>query len=168
MLPGANGIRWLPTNKNLILYGTQNERDKGDPTCSLYHSTKFAMEGFSESLSYELLSQNITVKIIEPGSTESNFYDAVGMAGDQSITAYEEFDKIALDNWNKNDTMTSTPEEIAEVIYIAATDNKDQLRYMAGKDTALYFGIRKGEDQDYVNYMRKAYIPEILEKQEQS
>jgi len=135
------------------------------PTCSLYHSTKFAIEGFSESLSYELLSQNITVKIVEPGSTESNFFNAVGMAADQSITAYEEFDKIALDNWNKNDIMTSTTEEIAAVIYTAATDNKDQLRYMAGRDTELYFGIRNEQDQHYVNYMRKAYIPEILEKQ---
>jgi len=135
------------------------------PTCSLYHSTKFAIEGFSESLAYELLSQHITVKIVEPGSTESNFFGAAGMAADQSITAYEEFDKIALDNWNKNDTMTSTSAEIAEVIFQAATDNKNQFRYMAGKDTALYFGIRQGEDQEYVNYMRKAFIPEILEKQ---
>lgn len=135
------------------------------PTCSLYHSTKFAIEGFSESLSYELLSQHIAVKIIEPGSTESNFFNSAGIAADESITAYEEFDKIALDNWNKNDTMTSTAEEIAAVIYTAATDNKDQLRYMAGKDTELYFGIRKRDDQDYVNYMRKAYIPEIIEKQ---
>lgn len=135
------------------------------PTCSLYHSTKFAIEGFSESLAYELLSQNISVKIIEPGSTESNFFVAVSMAGDESITAYEEFDKIALDNWNKNDTMSSTTDEIAQVIYGAATDNKDQLRYMAGEDTHLYFGARQDKsDQDYVNYMRELFIPEILTK----
>lgn len=135
------------------------------PTCSLYHSTKFAIEGFSESLAYELLSQNISVKIIEPGSTESNFFVAVSMAGDESITAYEEFDKIALDNWNKNDTMSSTTDEIAQVIYGAATDNKDQLRYMAGEDTHLYFSARQDKgDQDYVNYMRELFIPEILTK----
>lgn len=135
------------------------------PTCSLYHATKFAIEGFSESLAYELLSQNISVKIVEPGSTESNFFSAVSMAGDERITAYEEFDKIALDNWNKNDTMSSKTEEIAEVIYTAASDNKDQLRYMAGVDTHLYFGARQNKsDQDYVDYMRKLFIPEILNK----
>lgn len=133
------------------------------PTCSLYHSTKFAIEGFSESLAYELLSQNILVKIIEPGSTKSNFFSAVSMAGDEHIIAYEEFDKIALDNWNKNDTMSSTTAEIAQVIYDAATDNKDQLRYMAGEDTHLYFGARQDKsDQEYVNYMRELFIPEIL------
>lgn len=136
------------------------------PTCSLYHATKFAIEGFSESLAYELLSQNISVKIIEPGSTESNFFSAVSMAGDEHITAYEEFDKIALNNWNKNDTMSSKTAEIAEVIYKAASDNKDQLRYMAGTDTHLYFGARQNKsDQDYVDYMRKLFIPEILNKE---
>ncbi|MET4138275.1 SDR family oxidoreductase [Pedobacter sp. UYP1] len=136
------------------------------PTCSLYHATKFAIEGFSESLAYELLSQNISVKIIEPGSTESNFFSAVSMAGDERITAYEEFDKIALNNWNKNDTMSSKTAEIAEVIYTAASDNKDQLRYMAGTDTHLYFGARQNKsDQDYVDYMRKLFIPEILNKE---
>lgn len=133
------------------------------PTCSLYHSTKFAIEGFSESLAYELLSQNISVKIIEPGSTESNFFTAVSMAGDEQIVAYEEFDRIALNNWNKNDTMSSTTGEIAAVIYTAATDNKDQLRYMAGEDTHLYFSARQHQsDQEYVNYMRKLFIPEII------
>ncbi|RAJ32170.1 SDR family oxidoreductase [Pedobacter cryoconitis] len=136
------------------------------PTCSLYHSTKFAIEGFSESLAYELLSQNISVKIIEPGSTESNFFSAVSMSANDSITAYEEFDKIALENWAKNDTMSSTTADIAQVIYEAACDNKDQLRYMAGVDTHLYFGARQNKsDQDYVNYMRKLFIPEILNKE---
>lgn len=135
------------------------------PTCSLYHSTKFAIEGFSESLAYELLSQNISVKIIEPGSTESNFFTAVSMAGNEQIVAYEEFDRIALNNWNKNDTMSSTTGEIASVIYTAATDNKDQLRYMAGEDTHLYFSARQHQsDQEYVNYMRNLFIPEIINK----
>lgn len=135
------------------------------PTCSLYHSTKFAIEGFSESLAYELLSQNISVKIIEPGSTESNFFSAVSMAGNEQIVAYEEFDRIALNNWNKNDTMSSTTGEIASVIYTAATDNKDQLRYMAGEDTHLYFSARQHQsDQEYVNYMRNLFIPEIINK----
>ncbi|MED1798158.1 SDR family NAD(P)-dependent oxidoreductase [Brevibacillus porteri] len=43
------------------------------PTMSLYHSTKFAVEGFSEALSYELASQNIKVKLIEPGAIHTDF-----------------------------------------------------------------------------------------------
>ncbi len=43
------------------------------PTMSLYHSSKFAVEGFSESVSYELASQNIKVKLIEPGAIQTDF-----------------------------------------------------------------------------------------------
>jgi len=43
------------------------------PTISLYHSSKFAVEGFSESVSYELASQNIKVKRIEPGAIQTDF-----------------------------------------------------------------------------------------------
>lgn len=135
------------------------------PTVSLYHSTKFAIEGFSEALAYELLPQNITVKIVEPGSTGSNFMTAVSLTENAAITAYDEFSKIALDNWFKNtDAMQSTVDEIAHVIYTAATDGKNQLRYMAGKDTELYLSKRQsGTDQEYVNYMRESFIPEVLE-----
>jgi len=134
------------------------------PTCSLYHASKFAIEGFSESLSYELISQNIAVKIVEPGSTHTNFVAAANVTVNPDITDYDEFNKIALENWYKNDTMPSTPAEIADVIYTAATDESDQLRYMAGRDTKVYFGIRQGDsDQEYVQHMRNSFIPQILE-----
>jgi len=134
------------------------------PICSLYHATKFAIEGFSESLSYELMSQNIAVKIVEPGSTHTNFVAAANVTVNPDITDYDEFNKIALENWYKNDTMPSTPAEIADVIYTAATDESDQLRYMAGRDTKVYFGIRQGDsDQEYVQHMRNSFIPQILE-----
>lgn len=135
------------------------------PTVSLYHATKFAIEGFSEALSYELLPQNITVKIIEPGSTSSSFITSVSLTENTMITAYDEFNKMALANWFKNtDSMQSTVDEIAEVIFTAATDGKNQLRYMAGRDTELYLEKRQsGTDQEYVNYMRESFIPEVVE-----
>jgi len=136
------------------------------PTCSLYHATKFAVEGFSESLSYELLAQNIKVKIVEPGSTHTNFVNSASVTVDPAIIAYDEFNKLAMDNWYKNDTMQSKVEDIADVIYIAATDDTDQLRYMAGKDTAFYFGLRQGDsDQEYIDHMRNSFIPEVLHTQ---
>lgn len=133
------------------------------PTCSLYHATKFAVEGFSESLAYELLPQNIRVKIVEPGSTITNFITAVSFTSDSNITAYDDFNSIANNNWTKHDTMQSTVDEIADVIYTAAIDETDQLRYMAGRDTELYFGIRQNKtEQEYIDYMRNRFIPELL------
>jgi NADP-dependent 3-hydroxy acid dehydrogenase YdfG len=136
------------------------------PTCSLYHATKFAIEGFSESLSYELLSQNILVKIVEPGSTHTNFVAAANVTENPDITAYDDFNILALKNWYKNDTMQSSAEDISEVIYTAATDGTNHLRYIAGRDTKRYFEIRQsGTDQEYVDQMRKIFIPEVLERQ---
>jgi NADP-dependent 3-hydroxy acid dehydrogenase YdfG len=133
------------------------------PTVSLYNATKFAIEGFSEALSYELISQNIKLKIVEPGSTVSNFFSAVSPTENAAIKDYDEVNKIAMDNWAKYDTMPSTVEDIAAVIYTAATDDTDQLRYVAGKDAELYLSVREGKtDQEYVDYMRNRFIPEFI------
>ncbi|PSL23020.1 SDR family oxidoreductase [Chitinophaga ginsengisoli] len=132
------------------------------PACSLYHATKFALEGFTESLAYELLPFNIHAKIVEPGSTATRFVESAQVTQD-TITEYSEFVKIGFANWAKNDTMTSTAEQIAAVIYTAATDENDRLRYKAGEDTQLYFQKRQSEnDQEYVDYMRQRFIPELL------
>ena len=133
------------------------------PAVSLYNATKFAIEGFSEALSYELISQNIKLKIVEPGSTVSNFFNAVDPTQNGAITVYDEFTKVTTDNWIKYNTMQSTTDDIADVIYVAATDDSDQLRYMAGKDTELYLEVRQSKtDQEYVNYMRNRFMPEFI------
>ena len=136
------------------------------PACSLYHATKFAVEGFSESLAYELLAQGIKVKIVEPGSTQTNFVAAASLTSNPAIPDYDEFIKKALETYIKIDTMQSEVELIAGVIYAAATDDTDRLRYMAGKDTEVYFGLRQtGTDQEYVDRMRESFIPETLNAQ---
>jgi short-subunit dehydrogenase len=138
------------------------------PTCSLYHATKFAIEGFSEALSYELLPQHIKVKIVEPGSTISNFGSAVTYTSDENITVYDQFNEMAGNNWTINDTMQSSVEDIAEKIYEAAADDTNTLRYMAGRDTEFYFNIRESKsDQEYVDFMRNRFIPEVMEQLDQ-
>lgn len=134
------------------------------PTCSIYHATKFSLEGLTEALAYELIPFGIRTKIVEPGSTATKFVGAAEVTTGE-IPEYEQFVNIGLGNWAKYDTMTSQPEEIAETIYIAATDDNDQLRYKAGRDTELYIGkMQNGDDQDYVDYMRERFIPEYLNK----
>jgi NAD(P)-dependent dehydrogenase (short-subunit alcohol dehydrogenase family) len=132
------------------------------PTCSIYHATKFSLEGLTEAIAYELIPLGIKTKIVEPGSTATKFVSAAEVTAGQ-IPEYEQFVNIGLGNWAKYDTMVSQPEEIAETIFIAATDNSDQLRYQAGKDTDLYIGkMQTGHDQAYVDYMRQRFIPEYL------
>src|SRR5690606_10157801 len=140
------------------------------PTCSLYHATKFAIEGFSESLSYELLSENIEVKIIEPGATDTSFVGSANMGKVASITNYQKFDKTALETYSRlNEKTQSTSGDIAEVIFEAANDKSGRLRYMVGKDTErLLYARNTMTDQQYVDYMRETYIPEYLDKESKS
>ena len=61
------------------------------PFYSLYHATKWAVEGFRESLQYELEQFNIRVKIIEPGPIKTDFYDR-----SQDVTRKEGLDGLRL------------------------------------------------------------------------
>jgi len=135
------------------------------PGCSLYHATKFAIEGFTESLSYELISEHIEVKIIEPGATDTSFVGSANMGKRDSITNYQKFDKTALKTYAiLNEQFQSTSEEIAEVVLQAANDQTGRLRYMIGEDTKRLLNARNSmEDQEYVNYMRETYISEFLD-----
>lgn len=135
------------------------------PTCSLYHATKFAIEGFAESLSYELLPQNINVKIIEPGATDTSFVGSANMGENDSVITYARFDKTALETYAElNEKFQSSPREIAEIIFEAANDKSGKLRYRVGQDTELLLTVRNSStDQEYVDYMRKRYIPQFLE-----
>src|SRR6195952_727628 len=99
------------------------------PLDSLYHATKWALEGWSESLSFELGLHNIGIKTIAPGGIKTDF---AGTSLDVAKhPAYEEglaklFDLMSPDNFEP-------VEWIADVVYEAATDNKKQLRYVTGE-----------------------------------
>jgi NAD(P)-dependent dehydrogenase (short-subunit alcohol dehydrogenase family) len=102
------------------------------PLYSLYHATKWAMEGFSESLSYELNSLGIKVKLIEPGTVQSDFYGrSIVKIEDKTLEDYEAYTQKVYKNYD--DSIIAgygcEPIEIAKVIFIAASDNRDQLRY---------------------------------------
>ena len=109
------------------------------PVNSLYHATKWALEGWSESLAFELGEFGIGVKTVSPGGIKTDFIS-------RSLdTAMQPEYKEILDNvfaaFNNPERAISysSAEEIAAVVYGAATDGKDQLRYVAGNDAqALY------------------------------
>jgi NAD(P)-dependent dehydrogenase (short-subunit alcohol dehydrogenase family) len=108
------------------------------PMISLYCATKFALEGFSESLAYELASQNIVVKIIELGGVVStNFGKRSGaeIAHNAPLAAYDAF--VAGANTifaGLRAERRATEEEVAKVIFTATTDGTNQLRYVATND----------------------------------
>jgi NAD(P)-dependent dehydrogenase (short-subunit alcohol dehydrogenase family) len=100
------------------------------PLYSLYHGTKWAVEGFSESLQFELRPFNVRIKIIEPGAIKTDFYDrSMEVMSKSGLTIYDDYVNKALPNMNKFGETAPGPEKVAEVIYRAATDGSWKLRY---------------------------------------
>lgn len=114
------------------------------PMQSLYGSTKFAIEGFSESVSYELASLGIMVKLVLPGNIQTDFFKSLTVTDISNYKDYQAYQTKVLDKIEKlNQDTGATPEYVAEVIYKAATDGKRKMRYMAGKDISLFAKVRK-------------------------
>jgi len=130
------------------------------PFGSLYHSTKFAVEGLSESLAHELQPLGIAVKLIEPGSIATNFRGAIDMAKND-IVAYDPIFAGFFNNYAQAAAHLSkaTPAEVAQTIYEAATDDTDRLRYAIGADAHFYIDIKhQKSDTDYMRQMRGYFI----------
>jgi len=103
------------------------------PLQSLYHATKWGVEGFSESLQYELRQFNILVKIIEPGIIKTDFYGrSMTLLQDNTAMAYEPYAEKVINNVFKSESKGSAPDRVAKTIYQAATDNKTKMRYTTG------------------------------------
>jgi NAD(P)-dependent dehydrogenase (short-subunit alcohol dehydrogenase family) len=121
------------------------------PTMSLYHSSKFAVEGFSESVSYELASQNIQVKLIEPGAIKTDFGGrSMEFFFNDALTDYRPFTaafRNKLGEMEKQSSYASPPEIVAETIYQAATDGTNQFRYVVGEDAKMLIHMKENTDE---------------------
>jgi len=108
------------------------------PLGSVYHATKFALEGWSESLSFEMALFNVGVKTVAPGGIATDF---AGRSLDApSHPAYEAATKKLWALFDGDNFATAA--QIAAVVYEAATDGKDQVRYVAGKDAKSLYARR--------------------------
>ncbi len=116
------------------------------PLLPLYHSTKFAVEGFSECLHYELEPIGIKVKVVEPGGVATDFGGrSLDFQHNESLTEYNAFVSNVMTTFESmmQTEQMSTPEYIAEVIYAAATDGTATMRYRAGVDAEQFLTARK-------------------------
>jgi len=134
----------------------------GLPMISLYNASKFALEGFSESLSYELASQGIAVKIVEPGGVLDTKFGARSSNefGNASVPAgYEDFVAAAGKVFEGlRASRQATSEDVAEVIFEATTDGTDRLRYVATEDIQpLVRARRETSEERYMAFMREQF-----------
>lgn len=112
------------------------------PFFSIYHATKWALEGWSESMAFELNQFGIRIKTISPGSTKTDFASrSLDVASQPEYDqTYENYMKAFLSPEVLESL--STAELIADVVYEAATDGKDKLRYVAGADAQATYAKR--------------------------
>ncbi len=117
------------------------------PLGTLYHGSKFAVEGLSEALSYEMESIGVRVKIVEPGMIKTDFGGrSLDVSNDESLSEYQAFVGKVFAAFEPLGANGSEPEVVAEVIYEAANDGTDQLRYTAGPDAVQLIANRKAAD----------------------
>jgi NAD(P)-dependent dehydrogenase (short-subunit alcohol dehydrogenase family) len=100
------------------------------PLYSIYHGTKWAVEGFTESLQYEVAPFNINLKLIEPGAIKTDFYGRSRAFTKPDYTnEYDSFVKkcegVSMDAGEKG----ASPEAVAKVIFKAANDQSTKMRY---------------------------------------
>jgi len=100
------------------------------PLYSVYHGTKWAVEGFAESLHYELKPFNIKVKNVEPGPIKTDFYDrSQDLFHKDGLDTYKEYEQRVLGNSKNFGANAPGPEVVAKTIWKAANDDSFRLRY---------------------------------------
>ena len=108
------------------------------PLYSVYHSTKFAVEGFSESLQFELEPFGIRVRLIEPGPIKTDFYDrSQDLVTKDGLFVYDAFVAKAMTNMNEVASTAPGPDIVAHTIYDAAIDRSSRLRYPVNAQAML-------------------------------
>jgi short-subunit dehydrogenase len=119
------------------------------PLGTIYNGTKFAVEGISEGLRFELREIGVRVKLIEPGIVYTNFFNATEFNNDESLVEYQALMQkfgAAMEEITKHGTEVSVA---AETIYEAATDGNDRLRYLVGEDAKAWAAMLAGMDGEH-------------------
>jgi NAD(P)-dependent dehydrogenase (short-subunit alcohol dehydrogenase family) len=130
----------------------------GYPGQSAYISTKFAVEGLSESMSYELEPFGIKVVVVEPGVIRTNIVNGMVVAKksqDPNSPYLQITQKMAtvLENMMENG---SPPDLVAKVVLNAVTNESPKLRYLAGKDVEAWLDSKRNmSDEEFYKMMKQ-------------
>ena len=129
----------------------------GIATSSAYASSKFAVEGLTESMSYELEPFGIKTILVEPGIIKTNFIKAAVLAqkSKDPNSPYFQFMNNMDEGMKKLIENSESPEYVARVVLDAINDSNPKLRYLAGKDVEYIMEIKnKMSDEDFHNMIK--------------
>ena len=131
------------------------------PFNTAYHASKFALEGFTESLRQELAEFNINIILIEPGFISSNFMDNIKTAKgfDSNKSPYAKTVQQVFQGFQPMIASSSHPTEVAHTILNAVNSTSPELRYPVGKDAESIFKARTElSDKKLEKWVRESYM----------
>lgn len=129
------------------------------PLGTLYHGSKFAVEGLSEALHFELQPLGIHVKLIEPGAIKTDFAGrSFDFSNDPALEEYQPLVQAFFNALGPMAEVAPPPQIVAESIYEAATDNSERMRYEVGADAVQILSARKAmDDASFIGMIKQQF-----------
>lgn len=128
----------------------------GFPGSPAYISSKFALEGLSESLRYELGQFGVKTIIIEPGVIKTNFFSSMKIAEPKPDSPYKEITEKVIMGIKMMAELGTPPSEVATTILHAIKEENPRPRYIVGNDAQMFLEAKKTKtDAEFENYLKK-------------
>ncbi len=128
----------------------------GFPGSPAYISSKFALEGLSESLRYELGQFGVKIIIIEPGVIKTNFFSSMKIAELKPDSPYKEITEKVIMGIKMMAELGTPPSEVATTILNAIKEENPRPRYIVGNDAQMFLEAKKAKtDTEFENYLKK-------------
>jgi len=128
----------------------------GFPGSPAYISSKFALEGLSESLRYELGQFGVKIIIIEPGVIKTNHFSSMKIAEPKTDSPYKEITEKVIMGVKMMAELGTHPSEVAATILKAIKEINPKPRYIVGNDAHMFLEAKKAKtDVEFENYLKK-------------
>ena len=128
----------------------------GFPGTPAYISSKFALEGLSESMRYELSPFGIKTIIIEPGVIKTNFFSSMKVTEAKQDSPYKEITEKVMNGVKMMSEMGTPPDEVAKTIIKAIQTEQPLPRYIVGSDASMFLEAKRVKtDIEFENYIKK-------------
>lgn len=128
----------------------------GFPCSPAYISSKFALEGLSECLRYELGQHGVKTTLIEPGVIKTNFMENIKVSEPKTDSPYKELTQKVISGIKMMSEMGTPATEVARTIIEAIKQENPLPRYVVGNDASMFLEAKKMKtDQEFEDYLKK-------------
>ncbi len=127
----------------------------GFPGTPAYISSKFAIEGLSECMRYEMAPHGIKTILIEPGVIKTKIFDNMKKANFEN-SPYKELTEKVISGIKMMAELGTPAVEVANTIVKAIKEDEPLPRYVVGNDASMFLEAKKMKtDIEFENYIKK-------------